>query len=458
MSDSTPGPQIPQAYSSSTRGRNVGDYADRHFTGHLQLASGQEITLAIVADGFGERGLAASIAQLAIDTVLEYLRRVKLTNLPEMLESAFQTANKRVGEVVRRQNNLPLSTTLAAAAIHNNRLHIANVGNSRVYLVRGGRMLLLTVDHTVAYEMITSGLMNTDQALRQPNAQQLSRSIGFDPATVKVDLGLYLQGGGEAPEQARQQQGLELQPDDLVLVCSDGLVKPVQTNAINKGPLAGRDEIRKILESNSAQAAAQSLATLAAQRLSPDDVTTVILEMPGRALPRPAARPAGTPASPVKTLVSGTAARSPARRRNLLWISLIILFAFAILATLIVATVFGFSFLKGEKATATIAPSATRSNASPTPENVQFPPTGSPSATLTQTPTTTFTNTSQPFAPTATRTRQLQLPTATATPTFRLPRDTPKATPRNSPTPQPTETDWFPTLPPFPTFPPLITP
>jgi serine/threonine protein phosphatase PrpC len=348
MAETPASPGLPQAYGSTTPGRNRGDYADRYYKGILRLDSGQEISLAMVADGFGEQGLAASVAQLAIDTVLEYLHRASLTDLPDLLDKAYQVANKRIAEVARRHGNRPLSSTLAVAAVLNKKLCIANVGNSRIYLVRGGQMLLLTIDHTVAFEQISSGRMNSDQALRQPNAQQLARSLGFDPQFVKTDLGLYLQGGGETREVAYQQQGLELHSDDLVLVCSDGLIKPLA----GKGPLASRDEIRKLLESSPAQAAASSLSSLAAQRLTPEDVTAVILEMPDRPLLSGAMPAQPQPQRP--PVPAGTPTRKTAAHPNRTWplIALVAILGILILVAITVGVIIGYPLLIG-KATAT---------------------------------------------------------------------------------------------------------
>lgn len=435
MAESTPLTHLPQSYSSTYRGRNPGDYADRHFNGQIRLASGQDISIAILADGYGEGGFAASVAQLAIDTIVEYLQRVHLTDIPDMLEKAFQVANKRVSAASSQQNNLPLSTTLAVTAIHNDRLYIANVGNSRIYLIRNGRMHLLTVEHTVAYEQITTGQMNTDQALRLPNAQQLARAIGFDPAGVKVDLGLYLQGGGEAYPVARQQQGLELHPADVLFLCTDGLVKPAPTG---KGPLASRDEIRKVLEANSAQNAVQILANLATQRQSPDNVTVIVLEMPGRDNGRPVIAPAltrspelpSTPALKPATRVKST--RSS--KRNLLWLGLLAIFAVLLVTALLVVFVLGYSFWDRNEdettATQTPASSLITEEFSPTDQNISGTLAGSETTAtpmppgVSDIPTPTFTA-SPTVTPISTRSLKTQNPSKYYTPTLTPTKKTP---------------------------------
>ena len=442
---SMPSP-APQAFGSTTRGRSSKDYADRYFAGRVKTADGQEFNLAMVADSFGEGGLAGSVAQLALNTVIEYLRHAPLTDIPDMLRRGIEIANKRVCEVARRQKNLPLSTTLAAAAIYKNRLYIANVGNSRVYLVRAGQASLLTIDHTVAFEQIVSGRLNADQALHRPDAQQLARSIGFDPKGIKVDLGLYLQGGGESAEQARQQQGIELQRDDLVLVCSDGLIKPLA----GKGPLASRDEIRKIMENLPAQQAAQELGNLAAQRNSEQDVTAIILEMPGRHV-----RPGKVPALPLQRPTASQAASTtgaqvkPAQpsRRATAWILGAIFIGLLLIGLLTGLIFIGMPLLTAndtetstQHPTDTDTPSSTPTSTSTLVDGaaVTFTSTATPSLTATST-----------FTPQPSLTRTATLPVFQPNPT-RTPTKTPEATSTSTtttfPTPAPatlTPTSFF---------------
>ena len=82
------------------------------------------------------------------------------------------------------------------SAILNHRLYVANVGDSRIYLLRGQKAYPLTADHTWENEIVSSGKLGPMEAAKHPRRDQIVRSVGYEPK-VNVDLGLWLHGGGE---------------------------------------------------------------------------------------------------------------------------------------------------------------------------------------------------------------------------------------------------------------------
>jgi protein phosphatase len=74
-----------------------------------------------------------------------------------------------------------MGSTAAVAAICEDRLYIANVGDSQIYLVRGNDIAQLTVDHTWGNEMVRQGTLTLEEAARHPERGDLMRSIGYEP-------------------------------------------------------------------------------------------------------------------------------------------------------------------------------------------------------------------------------------------------------------------------------------
>ena len=116
-----------------------------------------------------------------------------------------------------------------------------------------------------------------DEAMRHPRKDELIRSIGYD-ATVEVDLGLYLNGINEPEEAARKAQGLQLLPGDKILICSDGLIKKIKPT--NKHYVE-ESEIVPIINDSKPEESANNLVKKALERGANDNVSAIVLEIPG---------------------------------------------------------------------------------------------------------------------------------------------------------------------------------
>lgn len=257
----------------------VREYEDRHFFGSIRTAGGLNLTLALVADGVGGGNLGQRAAQLTVDTIVDFCKSHTGTDILQMMGKAIGEANRYVfdeGQSSPGKNEM--SSTVAFAVIHNNRLYIANVGDSRIYLVRDKRAQQITVDHSWANEQIREGKLSSSEANRHPNAGFLARSVGHEPR-VRVDLGLYLNGLKDTKEEALSRQGLLLTSKDVLLVCSDGLIK---TRRDAQGHFVESREILDVAEGGTAEQAAKTLVDIAIGRNADDNVTAVVVTMPGR--------------------------------------------------------------------------------------------------------------------------------------------------------------------------------
>jgi protein phosphatase len=161
-----------------------------------------------------------------------------------------------------------MGTTCVCAWIIGDRLYIASVGNSRLYLIRPGELKQLNVDHTWVQEAVDAGALTPEQARSHPNANIIRRYLG-SRQQIEVDLRLRLDEN-ESDEQERKNQGLKLLPGDRLLLCSDGL-----TDLVEDG------EIFNVVKTNALQGAVKSLVDLANANGGKDNITAVALEMPG---------------------------------------------------------------------------------------------------------------------------------------------------------------------------------
>jgi protein phosphatase len=149
------------------------------------------------------------------------------------------------------------------------RLYVATVGDSRIYLLHGSQIQQLSIDHTWVQEALENGALRPDEVRGHPNAHVIRRFLG-SPNPPDVDFRLRLEES-ESYTQAEGNQGLHLLPGDRVLLCSDGL-----TDLVNPGEIlatlgaAGR----------APESAVQSLIDQANARGGHDNITVVVLGVP----------------------------------------------------------------------------------------------------------------------------------------------------------------------------------
>lgn len=102
-----------------------------------------------------------------------------------------------------------MGTTITALLLENGEAHIAHVGDSRCYLLRGKSLMKVTTDHTLVEEMMLKGVLTVQEARNHPQRNLITRALGTDEQ-VEVDL-----------------LRIRLQKGDVFLLCSDGLTGPV---------------------------------------------------------------------------------------------------------------------------------------------------------------------------------------------------------------------------------------
>jgi serine/threonine protein phosphatase PrpC len=209
--------------------------------------------LAAVADGMGghERGEVAS--NLAIETLFTtfYDENSEQANadLVALLKEGFKASNERImSESSTGSTSGSMGTTMVAAAVNNTQLTIANVGDSRAYLVRAETATQITRDHSLVAEQVASGVISAEEARTSNYRNVITRALGHRP---KVEVDIF---------------EIDLLPDDRVVLCSDGVHGHVEP-----------DEVADITLKQDPQEASQSLINLAMERGSTDNVTAAVI-------------------------------------------------------------------------------------------------------------------------------------------------------------------------------------
>lgn len=206
-----------RSFSLTDTGRERQLNQDYVFTSEISV--GDFKNLFILADGMGGHKAGDRASRVAVETLVELIKEApnthpELSSFKEIVGHAIAEVNLRVR--VESQNNPDfegMGTTLVVAMIKDGVLHVANVGDSRLYVV-GREMQQITQDHSVVAELVRRGQIDTDSARLHPNKNYITRAIGAED-DVKVDYFEHT-----------------LSADEIVLMCSDGLTNMVEDEDI----------------------------------------------------------------------------------------------------------------------------------------------------------------------------------------------------------------------------------
>ena len=165
----------------------------------------------IVCDGMGGAAAGEIASSMAVDTVLRLLSgRDRAMPLNEAIEDAVRAANQAIHSRAADDFQLNgMGTTLAGLVTEGRRVLVFNVGDSRSYLLRNGKLAQISQDHSLVEEQVRMGRITPAEAQRSPLRNVITRALGTQPS-VEPDL-----------------FELEAEDGDLFLLCSDGLTGEV---------------------------------------------------------------------------------------------------------------------------------------------------------------------------------------------------------------------------------------
>lgn len=206
----------------------------------------------IVADGMGGHNAGDYASKVTVETMVEKIAESFEKNPVRILEKAIEAANSLIYQKANENPDLEgMGTTVVAATCLGQFLQVANVGDSRLYVVSGGEINQITRDHSLVEEMVRMGGIARAEARNHPDKNIITRAVGVVD-TVDVDFFT-----------------VELKAGDFVLLCSDGL-----TNMIED------EEICSILRGEgNIEEKARELVKAANQNGGRDNITVVVLQM-----------------------------------------------------------------------------------------------------------------------------------------------------------------------------------
>ncbi len=207
--------------------------------------------LFIVADGMGGHAAGEVASEIAVDTVSNVYYMDDNLDVAGPLLQAIKRANvaihQRAAENMLRSG---MGTTCVAAVLRGNAAYIANVGDSRAYLVRQGQVKQISLDHSWVAEQVRAGLLTEDQARTHAQRNVITRSLGTQP-DVEVDVFREL-----------------IQPGDTLVLCSDGL-----------SGLISDEELMRIVEQSVPQESVYHLVERANENGGPDNITAIVVQV-----------------------------------------------------------------------------------------------------------------------------------------------------------------------------------
>jgi len=193
------------------------------------IGSNDDMGLLVLADGMGGYNAGEVASGIAVQTISDLATEgatreerndidphTGLMRQTIVLRDAVARANKIIFQTAQSQTHCEgMGTTLVAAMFYDNKISIAHVGDSRAYRLRNEQFEQLTMDHSLLQELVDRGFYSEEEAQRSTNRNYVTRALGVEP-TVEVEVQEY-----------------EVLPEDIYLLCSDGLPDMVEDEDIH---------------------------------------------------------------------------------------------------------------------------------------------------------------------------------------------------------------------------------
>lgn len=228
------------------------------------LTLGARGALFLVCDGMGGAAAGEVASQMAVDAVFEAMRNGEPQPdepFARSLRHAVEVANDRIFQQSRdNQSERGMGTTCTAAALVDETLIVAQIGDSRCYVFRNGNLGQVTKDQSLAWQLIEAGAMTAEDAKAFEHANIILQALGVQD---RVDVVM---------------SQIALRKGDVVLLCSDGLHGPVTDQEI-RDILAAESDLKK---------AGEGLLQKALEHDGPDNITVILARFDGSGLKDPA--------------------------------------------------------------------------------------------------------------------------------------------------------------------------
>ena len=206
--------------------------------------------LFIVADGMGGHNAGDYASRCAVEVLTKEVMKCKEEQPAAIMRYAIEQANR---EILKKAEEdiwlLGMGTTVVMATLINNHLWVANVGDSRLYILNE-EIKQITKDHSLVAEMVRRGELKQEEARLHPDKNVITRAVGAEPEII-IDI-----------------FELEIGADDQILMCSDGLTNMIDDAQILTLIRGQRDIVEKV----------EKLVERANQNGGRDNITVIVIE------------------------------------------------------------------------------------------------------------------------------------------------------------------------------------
>lgn len=205
----------------------------------------------VIADGMGGHNAGEIASRIAVDTTIDYFKNLTCEkDISNLLVEAISIANEKIFNLAQEDEKLAgMGTTLTACIIMDEKIAVANIGDSRCYAIDETGIFKVTKDHSYVQQLIDNGSITEDEAINHPNKNIITRSLGTS-YTVEVDIFL-----------------LDIYNIYKVILCTDGLTDEVTEK-----------EIYDIILENDNQSACYKLIELSKRKGGRDNISVIIFE------------------------------------------------------------------------------------------------------------------------------------------------------------------------------------
>lgn len=207
--------------------------------------------LFVVADGMGGHNAGEYASRFTVDKVVEVISQNEQQEPVAAMKEALTEANSQLLEEAGADpSKSGMGTTVVAATVIGDLLHVANIGDSRLYVIDHEAIRQITRDHSLVEEMVRLGEMDKAAAKVHPDKNIITRAIGV---TRELAVDFF---------------EVELRPEDMILLCSDGLTNMVEDEEIKEIVLEQKNIVEK----------AEKLINTANENGGKDNITVILIE------------------------------------------------------------------------------------------------------------------------------------------------------------------------------------
>lgn len=237
-----------KTFSMTDVGRKRQLNQDYVFTSETPL--GNLPNLFVVADGMGGHNAGDYASKNTTEIIVEEIVRCTEKNPIKIIRSAIDEANDRIRRKSEELEEFKgMGTTVVVATIIDNYLYVANVGDSRLYVVNE-EIIQITRDHSLVEEMVQMGELDRQTARTHPDKNIITRAVG---ASLEVKIDFF---------------DMKLKMGDIVLMCTDGLTNMIEDEEIRMIMNGQRDVVEK----------AEELVKVANRNGGKDNIAVIIIE------------------------------------------------------------------------------------------------------------------------------------------------------------------------------------